>query len=49
MFFDGLLEGRENEGVDAEEKEELGFARVGLDLMRGLVHFESVLPATKNS
>ena len=49
LFFAGLLKGREDEGVDAEEKGELGFARVGLDLMRGLVHFESVLPATKNS
>jgi len=44
LFFAGLLEGRGDEGVEAEEKEELGFARVGLDLMRGLVHFESVLP-----
>jgi len=44
LVFAGLLEGREDEGVDAEEKEELGFARVGLDLMRGLVHFEFVLP-----
>ena len=49
MFFASLLEIREDEGVDEEEKEELGFSRIGLDLMRGLVHFEFVLPATKNS
>jgi len=43
LFFAGLLEGRDDIGVDSEDKEELGFARIGLDLMRGLVHFEFVL------